>query len=167
MNAVYMRLVTVSSCLVFLCGTAASAQQQPQAVHRRVAVRVVVPMHAGSDHDVLVTRRARDGGYTIVLPRNAATPENLFAGALAVTGLMERDGDSRRDETIRRVPATTRAPRREVLLGRQVLARLQTSEPRHVHGVGSARITHIYMPDQASREAAISAGKRRSVLDRQ
>jgi hypothetical protein len=162
----HLRRLTLVAILGMFCSTAFASAQQSTTPHGRVPVRVVVPEHGRPDQDVVITRRARDGGYVIVLPSDAATPENLFVGALAVTGLMETDGDGHRDGTVRRVPRTTSAPRRDVALGRQVLARLQASEPVRVAGVGLARSTYIYMPNDAARAAAIAAGKRRSVRTR-
>jgi hypothetical protein len=144
----------------------AVAAQRPDRSPGMVAVRVVVPARGGSsrEQDILVTRRATDGGYVIVLPRDAATPENLFAGALVVTGLLERHGDARRDEAVFRVPKSRAAPKRYIAVGNEVLARLNASTPTTVNRVGLARSTYIYMPGAARRSAAIAAGTRRSVL---
>ncbi|HEX8430943.1 MAG TPA: hypothetical protein VF625_06625, partial [Longimicrobium sp.] len=124
MIAAHMRRLTFATFLGLWCGAPASAQEGTTP-RGRVAVRVIVPQHTRAGQDVLVTRRADDGGYVIVLPSDAATPANLFVGALAVTGLMETDGDDHRDQIVRRIPRSTSAPRREVALGTEVLARLQ------------------------------------------
>lgn len=156
------RLVTLLGCAAALFHVVDANAQKPAPQRARIPVLVLVPEEDGSDQqEITVTRRPIDGGYVILLPKSAANPENLFAGALAVAGLMNRDGDALRDESVFRVAKTTVAPKREVAAGKEVLARLWASTPRDMNGVRRARFAYIYMPDQASRATAEASGKRR------
>jgi hypothetical protein len=126
---------------------AANASAQKTSAHT-IPVLVVIPSSSSNADNVTITRNSVDG-YVVTMPATAANAENLRMAVRQVTSLLDRDGDTARDELVVSIPKSdvVAAGRSDHRLVKSLLA----SHPRDVAGRRNVRATYLFLPDRASR----------------
>jgi len=148
-------LLLAGALLVATSGSS-SAQGRFVPAHM-IPVTVLVPEAPDQAHgEMTITRRASDGGYVVLIPRTLATQENLRSALGRVNTLLERDGDSYRDNLTVRVSAGTMPGSDHG--GGSEMARLLASPVELTHARGRAHVTVIYLPGKSAR-AGLRAAK--------
>ena len=137
---------------------------EAQATRKRVTGRLPVVVALTDTtfqggNAVLIRRAVATRADVIVLSRQAAEPERLSAAAMALSALMDSEGDVAPRPSSAHVPDDLRGPRSERAAAARVLERLRSTAPSWVDGVGMARVATIYLPN-ASERARIKARRR-------
>lgn len=128
-----------------------------------VTVALVDSYPYGSDAAAVILRRPEASSEDVIVLQSAtANGQRLAAALLNLVALRERAGDTASTAGVFRV-RKDRVPQgdaleREALTAGRVVARLRTTIPTAVPGVGQARATQIYLPSRGMREELKARG---------
>ncbi len=143
----YFRIPALLGCAALIPSVDISAQSAPKDL---IPVLVIIPSANNAPEHVVITRNSVDG-YVITVSPQAANVQSLQAAVRQVTFLLDRDGDDDRSELTITIPKPTAAGR--VRSTSKFMERLQASSPREVRRRGVVRMSHVYLPNAASRAA--------------
>lgn len=153
-------IVAVAAVAVAL--PASGVMSQAPRFAGRIPVTLAVVEQSPFGTDVAFVRRPDgDTKNLIVVTARAATPNRLSGAAIALTAIMERNGDVADRSTVLSVSDDVQGPPRERRAAERILDRIRSAPEVAVPGVGRARTTLIYLPDASERQRLQRIGQLR------